>query len=103
MDRADRGRHLLGLCRAALHCALDPLLDAKAGLMTRCHAGELAQALEVLLDDAGRRCAMSEAGRRLVQARFTWPAIVEALTTEYEWVIARHRTKAARETAGDAR
>ncbi len=76
---------------------------AGAGLVTRCDAGEVAQALETLLADADRRSAMGEAGRRLVQARFTWPAIVEALTAEYERVIARHRAKAGRLAAGDAR
>ncbi len=74
-----------------------------AGLVTRCDAGEVTQALETLLADADRRRAMGEAGRRLVQARFTWPAIVEALTAEYEQVIARHRAKAGRLAAGDAR
>lgn len=76
---------------------------AGAGLVTRCDAGEVAQALETLMADAGRRRAMGEAGRRLVQARFTWPAIVEALTAEYERVIVRHRAKAARVAAGEAR
>lgn len=69
---------------------------AGAGLVTRCDAGEVAQALEILLVDADRRRAMGEAGRQLVKARFTWPAIVDALTAEYEQVIARHR---AEETA----
>ena len=68
---------------------------AGAGLVTRCDAGEVAQALETLLADADRRRAMGEAGRRLVQARFTWPAIVEALTVEYQRVIARHQTSNA--------
>ena len=64
---------------------------AGAGLVTHCDAGEVAQALETLLVDADRRRAMGEAGRQLVKARFTWPAIVDALTAEYEQVIARHR------------
>jgi len=77
---------------------------AGAGLVTRCDAGEVAQALETLLADADRRRVMGEAGRRLVQARFTWPAIVEGLTVEYEQVIARHRAgKGAPGAAGDAR
>lgn len=76
---------------------------ADAGLVTRCDADDVAQALETLLSDADRRRAMGEAGRRLVQARFTWPAIVDALTVEYERVIARHRAgKVARTTAGGA-
>lgn len=40
---------------------------------------------------------LRDAGRRLVLARYTWPAIVEALTGEYEAVIAR--TKAGRDPA----
>ena len=63
---------------------------AGAGLVTRCDAGEVAQALETLLRNADRRRMMGEAGRQLVKARFTWPAIVDALTVEYEQVIARH-------------
>jgi glycosyltransferase involved in cell wall biosynthesis len=64
---------------------------AGAGLVTRCDADEVALALEALLNDADRRRTIGEAGRRLVQARFSWPAIVDALTKEYERVIARHR------------
>lgn len=66
--------------------------DAGAGVVTRCDADEVAHALQALLNDADRRRAMGEAGRRLVQERFTWPTIVDALTAEYGRVIARHRT-----------
>ena len=77
---------------------------AGAGLVTRCDAGEVAQALETLLVDADRRRAMGEAGRQLVKARFTWPAIVDALTAEYEQVITRHHANevAAPVADGDA-
>lgn len=68
--------------------------SAGAGLVTRCDADEVALALESLLNDADRRNAMGAAGRRLVQERYTWPAIVEALTREYEGVI--ERTKAGK-------
>lgn len=64
---------------------------AGAGLVTRCDVGELTEALEALLHDSIRRRAMGEAGRRLVQDRYTWPAIIDALTREYETVIERHR------------
>ena len=66
--------------------------SAGAGLVTRCDADEVAHALETLLSDADRRSTMGAAGRRLVRERYTWPAIVEALTGEYEAVI--ERTKA---------
>ena len=80
---------------------------AGAGLVTACDAGEVTAALELLLRDAERRRTMGAAGRRLVQARFTWPAIVAQLTAEYQKVIDRHRhAGAGREaaaTAGDAK
>ncbi|HJO35367.1 MAG TPA: glycosyltransferase [Gammaproteobacteria bacterium] len=72
---------------------------AGAGLVTACDAGEVTAALELLLRDADRRRAMGAAGRRLVQERFTWPAIVEQLTAEYQNVIDRHRGAGARRGA----
>lgn len=68
---------------------------AGAGLVTRCDAIEVAQTLIGLLNDAGRRCAMGEAGRRMVQERYTWPPIVDALTREYQAVVERHRQGAS--------
>ena len=64
---------------------------AGAGLVTRCDAEEVSAALETLLNDANQRRVMGEAGRRLVQERYTWPVIVDALTAEYDRVITRHR------------
>lgn len=63
---------------------------AGAGLVTACDVGEVTAALESLLRDPDRRRAMGAAGRRLVQERFAWPAIVEQLTAEYQKVIDRH-------------
>jgi glycosyltransferase involved in cell wall biosynthesis len=68
---------------------------AGAGFVTRCDADEVAGALKALLCDAGRRRAMGDAGRRLVQERYTWPAIVGTLTKEYEAIIDRHRRAAS--------
>jgi glycosyltransferase involved in cell wall biosynthesis len=67
--------------------------QAGAGLVTRCESAEVAAALEALLRAPERRRAMGEVGRRLVQDRYTWPAIVDALIQEYEAVIERHRTR----------
>ena len=64
---------------------------AGAGLVTRCDAGEVAEALCVLLADAPRRQAMGSAGRALVQRKWTWDVVALQLTAEYEKVIARHR------------
>ena len=64
---------------------------AAPGLVTRCDVDETADAILTLLRDADRRRAMGSAGRGLVQDRYTWPAIVDALTKEYEAVIERSR------------
>jgi glycosyltransferase involved in cell wall biosynthesis len=61
----------------------DEVSTAQAGLVTRCDDNEVAAALNTLLDDAERRRRCGEAGRRLVQERFTWPSIVRALHAEY--------------------
>lgn len=61
------------------------------GLVTRCDADEVAGAVIGLLDDENRRRTMGQAGRQAAQAQYTWPAIAEALTHEYETVISRVR------------
>lgn len=68
---------------------------AGAGLVTRCDASEVANALATLLGNAERRRTMGANGRRLVQERYTWPAIVDTLTKEYQAVIERHRRAAS--------
>jgi glycosyltransferase involved in cell wall biosynthesis len=69
--------------------------QAGAGLVTRCDAADVANALTQLLGDRQQREMMGKAGRNLVQQRFTWPAIVNALTAQYEAVIERHSRNTA--------
>lgn len=64
---------------------------AGAGIVTRCDVAEVANALEILLRDKARQHSMGRAGQRLVRNRYTWSAIVAALTKEYETVIKRNR------------
>lgn len=61
------------------------------GLVTRCDVDEVAGAVTGLLEDENRCRIMGQAGRHAAQAQYAWPAIVEALTHEYETVIARAR------------
>ena len=72
---------------------------AGAGLVTRCDAGEVAEAIGTLLADAPRRQAMGRAGRALVQRKWTWDVVAGQLTAEYEKVIARHRDQQAANNA----
>jgi glycosyltransferase involved in cell wall biosynthesis len=64
-----------------------------AGLVTRCNVDEVTEAMDVLLKDPALRVNMGEAGRSFVQATYTWPRVVEALTREYEQVIARKQSQ----------
>ena len=66
---------------------------AGAGLVTRCDAGDVTEALCVLLGDAPRRRVMGTAGRALVQRKWTFDVVAGQLTAEYEKVIARHRVQ----------
>ena len=70
---------------------------AGTGLVTRCDAGEVDEALCTLLADAPRRAAMGAAGRVLVQRQWTWDVVARQLTTEYERVIERQRNDARSE------
>lgn len=67
--------------------------SAAAGVTTRCDVDDVATALSALLRDPDRRQAMGRAGRQLVQDRYSWPAIVDALTEEYGDLIERGRPK----------
>lgn len=54
------------------------VIDGETGfLFDRGDAAALAQKLAALLDDAGLRVRMGEAGRRRVEAHYTWPGIIQ--------------------------
>jgi glycosyltransferase involved in cell wall biosynthesis len=62
---------------------------AGAGLVTSDKVEAIAAALKTLLNGRDRAIAMGAAGRRTVQLRYSWPPIVDALTREYEAILAR--------------
>jgi glycosyltransferase involved in cell wall biosynthesis len=62
-----------------------------AGLVTRCDATEVAEAVIELLADPERRTVLGSAGRAAAQLRYTWPNIVEALSREYASVIGKRK------------
>jgi glycosyltransferase involved in cell wall biosynthesis len=65
------------------------VVAAGAGLVTRCDADELSCALIRLLCDSNARKGMGESGRRMARERYAWPAIVQALTEQYESIVSR--------------
>ena len=65
--------------------------SAGAGLVTRCDATEVANALIALLGDGDRRRAMGARGRELVRRKWTWDAVAGQLEAEYSRVIARSK------------
>ena len=64
----------------------------------RATSGELARALEALLDDPERRARMGQAGRQRVLERFTWHAVAEATAAAYAEAIASSTTQPDRAT-----
>lgn len=68
---------------------------AGAGIVTPCDAKALGDALSTALGDCNYRQRMGRAGRRLVEERYTWPLVADALAKEYEGVIARRRSHSA--------
>lgn len=46
--------------------------------------GSLYEAMGLSDDE---RCAMGENGRRLVEAKYTWPAVAEQMKAAYAWVL----------------
>ena len=70
-----------------------------ADLVTPGDVGELATALERLLDDPDRRARMGTAGRQRALAQFSWRAVAEATATAYQRAIDARAT--AEETDAD--
>ncbi len=70
-----------------------------AGLVTSCDVGELARALLAVLRDTNSRRTLGGAGRRLVKERYCWPAIVDALSDEYEALAGARRNGAGPQSA----
>jgi len=68
------------------------VVQSGAGLVTRCDADEVAEAVIALLVDSDRRGVMGWAGREAAQTRYTWPNIVDALSREYASVIRKRKT-----------
>ncbi|MFO0859506.1 MAG: glycosyltransferase [Phycisphaerales bacterium] len=74
-------------CRAAVvispECHLPEAEEEGAGLVVERRADALALALEKVLSDEPARRAMGAKGRRLVETRFTWTKVAEALVAAY--------------------
>lgn len=62
--------------------------EYEAGLVTRCDAGEIAEALHKLLDGDSLRRRMGGNGRRLVQEKFAWSQVGAELLKLYQSVLA---------------
>lgn len=60
---------------------------ARAGVVVRCDAGELAAALDRVLDHPEETRAMAERGRALVRARFAWPAVAAEMLAVYRAIL----------------
>jgi glycosyltransferase involved in cell wall biosynthesis len=63
-------------------------LDGQVGVATEYDAGSFAAGIEELLGDDERRTRLGDTGRRLVDERFTWDAVVAQLEELYADVVA---------------
>lgn len=69
------------------HCHMEQAVAAGAAVCTAPEPGPLSEALRELagLSEA-ERLAMGRAGRRLVEASFTWERIAGQMLAVYEWL-----------------
>lgn len=65
--------------------------DARAGVVVRGDASEVARAVAVLLNDPAERIAMGERARRLAAERFSWPAAGARMVEVYRGIVAERR------------
>jgi glycosyltransferase involved in cell wall biosynthesis len=69
-------------------CHFPEVADVGAGLIVPLAAENLASAMGLIVSDPARRQRMGEAGRRLVEERFTWGRAAEKSIADYERVAA---------------
>jgi glycosyltransferase involved in cell wall biosynthesis len=63
------------------------LAAARAGVVVRCGAAELAAALEGILENPDAARAMAGRGRELVRARFAWPRVAAQMRDVYREIL----------------
>jgi len=77
-------------CRACVvispECHFPEAAQAGAGLVVERDATKLAAALESLLTNEPKRRALGQTGRKLIEDRFTWTRVAEALVEAYRSV-----------------
>ncbi len=63
--------------------------NAGAGLVTSCDAGELAEALQILLDNEDIRFQMGQSGKALVNKSFSWDTVANDMIRAYRDILNR--------------
>jgi len=66
----------VGICRE--------VEDAEAGIVTTCHAGEIAHAIERLLNEPDLRMTLGRQGKSLVSTQFSTDKMAERMETAYQ-------------------
>lgn len=70
-------------------CHFPEVAEAEAGLVIEPEVGQLATAMEKLLDEPQLRQEMGGNGRRLVNEKFTWDKIADQMIEMYDEVLKR--------------
>ena len=69
-------------------CHFNQVAEHQAGFTVPRTAAANAQAIDTILSDPQAALAMSQRARSLVQARYTWPAVAQAMIQWYERLLA---------------
>jgi len=64
-------------------CHFPEVAEVNAGIVVPCDAARTAEAIDRVMSDVSTRRAMGEAGRALVEQRFTWRRIAEGMVDAY--------------------
>ncbi|HOX37248.1 MAG TPA: glycosyltransferase [Candidatus Brocadiia bacterium] len=76
-------------------CHFPEVGENGAGIIGSQSPEEIADSMQGLMDDAGQRRAMGEAGARLVRERYTWDSVVERALKVYGEIVEKGRTSEA--------
>ena len=63
------------------------IAEAQAGLVVEGESEILASAIAQLLDSSKLRCQLGNNGKRLVNQRYSWPAIAQKLADVYTTIV----------------
>jgi glycosyltransferase involved in cell wall biosynthesis len=68
----------------SMDCHFPEVAEVNAGFVVKLDAQEIARAIQSILKDPARSKEMGQAGRQLIESRFTWPRVAQRSIEAYE-------------------